>query len=233
MDFSKSSKEEISNNIIVDNSLKENETNESNAKIKKEDDIREYNCFKKENEKILNSINNILIKEIPDHNLLLDNIKILLEHYPVINEFKQVKEPLFSKNDFDIFNNLTDNNIFLAINLSNIISVMNLLWEVSNKYPKIFLKYINKLEFYFSYVTDEYTLTNDVVMIAPISENLYNYLSAYGGEMLIHSLSKFNFDRGYYYEEMNSINLLNYIGESNYKFLPKIIYYIKENSAKK
>jgi hypothetical protein len=55
---------------------------------------------------------------------------------------------------------------------------MNLLWEVSNKYPKIFLKYINKLEFYFSYVTDEYTLTNDVVMIAPISENLYNYLSA-------------------------------------------------------
>ena len=110
---------------------------------------------------------------------------------------------------------------------------MNLLWEVSNKHPKIFLKYINKLEFYFSYVTDEYTLTNDVVMIAPISENLYNYLSAYGGEMLIHSLSKFNFDRGYYYEEMNSINLLNYIGESNYKFLLKIIYYIKENSAKK
>ena len=245
LDFSKSSKEEISNNIIVDNSLKENETNESNAKIKKEDDRREYNCFKKENEKILNSINNILIQEIPDLNLLLDNIKMLLEHYPVINEFKQVKEPLFSKDDFDIFNNLTYNNIFLAINLSNIISVINLLWEVSNKYPKIFLKYINKLEFYFSYVTDEYTLTNDVVMLAPISENLYNYLSIYGGEMFkdetlskkafeyVHSQSKFNFDGRYYYEDMNSINLLNYIGESNYLLLPNIIYYIKENSAKK
>ena len=100
---------------------------------------------------------------------------------------------------------------------------MNLLWEVSNKYPKIFLKYINKLEFYFSYVTDENTLTNDVVLLASVSENLYNYLSTYGGEMFkdetiskkafkyVHSITKFNFDRGYYFEDMNSINLLNYL----------------------
>ena len=122
---------------------------------------------------------------------------------------------------------------------------MNLLWEVSNKSPKIFLEHTNKLNFYFSYVTDEKFSGNDIVMLAPVSENLYNYLSTYGGEMFkdetiskkafnyVHSIPKFNFDRGYYFEDMNSINLLNYIGEGNYILLPKVIYYIKENTAKK
>jgi len=241
---SKSSQVEIKNNINT-NSLKKNQTNISNAKIEKEDDIGEINSFKKENEKILNNINNILINEIPDINLLLDNLNILLKDYPAINEFNQVKDPLFSKNDFDIFKNSLDNNLLFSINLSNIISVMNLLWEVSNKSPKIFLKYINKLKIYFSYVTDENSSGNDIVMLAPVSENLYNYLSTYGGEMFkdetiskkaftyVHSFTKFNFDKGYYFEDMNSINLLNYIGDNNYMLLPKVTYYIKENTAKK
>ena len=82
-------------------------------------------------------------------------------------------------------------------------------------------------------------------MLTPVSENLYNYLSTYGGEMFnnetlskkafayAHSFAKFNYDIGYYFEDMNSINLLNYIGESNYILLPKMIYYIKEEKAKK
>jgi len=193
----------------------------------------------------LNNINNILTKEIPDINLLLDSLKILLEDYPAINEFNQVKDPLFSTDDFDIFKNSLDNKFLFSINLSNIISVMNLLWEVSNKSHKIFLEYINQLKIYFSYVTDEKSSGNDVVMLAPVSENLYNYLSTYGGEMLkdetiskkafkyVHSLTKFNFDKDYYFEDMNSINLLNNIGENNYMLLPKVIYYIKENTAKK
>ena len=122
---------------------------------------------------------------------------------------------------------------------------MNLLWEVSNKSPKIFLEYINKLEIYFSCVSDEKSSGNDIVMLAPVSENLYNYLSTYGGEMFkdealrkkafnyVRSYNKFEFDKGYYFEDMNSINLLNYIGEGNYILLPKVIYYIKENTAKK
>ena len=193
----------------------------------------------------MNNINNILIQKNPDINLLLESLKILLENYPAINEFNQVENPLFSTDDFDIFKNPLDNQFIFSINLSNIISVMNLLWEVSNKSPKIFLEYINKLKFYFSYVTDEKSSGNDIVMLAPVSENLYNYLSTYGGEMFkdetiskkaftyVHSITKFNFDRGYYFEDMNSINLLNYIGEGNYILLPKVIYYIKENTAKK
>ena len=82
-------------------------------------------------------------------------------------------------------------------------------------------------------------------MLAPVSENLYNYLSTYGGQIFkdetlskkafeyVHSFNKFNFDKGYFFEDMNSINLLNYIGESNFILLPKVIYYIRENMAKK
>ena len=123
---SKSSQGEIKN-IINANTLKKNETDVSNDKIEKVDNIGEINSFKKENEKILNNINNILIQEIPDLNLLLDSLKILLEYYPAINEFSQVKDPLFSTDDFDIFKNPLDNKFFFSINLSNIISVMNLL----------------------------------------------------------------------------------------------------------
>ena len=50
----------------------------------------------------MNNINNILCKGIPDINQLLDNLKKLLEYYPAINEFNQVKEPLFSIDDFEI-----------------------------------------------------------------------------------------------------------------------------------
>ena len=243
-DFSaKSSQNEIKNIIIV-NSSKKNDAKGSNVKIEKLDDIGE-NSFKKENEKILNNINIILIQEVPDINLLLDNLKILLEYYPAINEFNQVKGPLFLKDDFDIFDNLLDDKLLFLTNLYNIISVMNLLWEVSNKSHTFFLEYINKLGLYFSYFTDEKTSGNDIVLLAPLSENLYNYLSTYGGEMFndealkkktftyIHSFTKFDHDTGYYYEDMNSINLLNYIGENNYLLLPKLIYYIKESKAKK
>ena len=245
LDFSSKSSQGEIKNIINAISSKKNETNESNAKIEKAVNIGEINIFKKENEKILNNINNILIQKNPDINLLLESLKILLENYPAINEFNRVEDPLFSTDDFDIFKNPLDNQFIFSINLSNIISVMNLLWEVSNKSPKIFIEYINKLKFYFSYVTDEKSSGNDIVMLAPVSENLYNYLSTYGGEMFkdetiskkafnyVHSITKFNFDRGYYFEDMNSINLLNYIGEGNYILLPKVIYYIKENTAKK
>ena len=105
---SKSSQEEIKNTINA-NPLEKNETNASIAKIEKADDNGEINCFKKENERILNNINSILIQEIPDINLLLDSLKILLEYYPAINEFNQVKDPLFSTDDFDIFKNPLDN----------------------------------------------------------------------------------------------------------------------------
>ena len=220
------------------------ENTENNIKIERADDIVDINIFKKENEKILNDINDILSQKNPDFNKLLDNLKKLLEYYPAINEFNQVKDPLFSSDDFDIFNDYIDSKILFSINLSNIISVMNLLWEASNKSPKIFIKYINKLGFYFSYVTDKESSANDIVILASIPENFYNYLSTYGGEMFnditirekaftfVHSLTKINYDRGYYFEDMNSINLLNYIGESNYTLLPRLIYYVKENKAK-
>ena len=102
-----------------------------------------------------------------------------MEYYPAINEFNQVKEPLFSIDDFEIAKKPKNTKFFFSVNLLNIISVMNLLWEISKKSPKIFIGYINKLEFYFSFVTDDKSKGKDIVMLTPVSENLYNYLILY------------------------------------------------------
>ena len=44
---------------------------------------------------------------------------------------------------------------------------------------------------------------------------------------------KQKYDEGYFYEETNSINLLNCLDEKKYIINPKIMYFIKESEAKK
>ena len=107
-------------------------------------------------------------------------IKILLYDYPVINKFDKVKSELLTKDDFEIFDDEKNNNKFLfKVNLYNIISIINLLWEQSDKSPSDFINYLIKLNIYFSFIKSKETSSIDFVLLTPISNNLYNYLSSY------------------------------------------------------
>ena len=228
-------------------------TNLSNDKNENMNNIDEQNGFIKENNKILNKINDIINTKPLNDEKLIEYLKRLMIEYPVINNFDQIKSDLFSTDSFDIFTNYDNNKFLFVLNLGNIIPVLNLLWIVSKENPQTLKKYMSKLDLYFSFVKrapNSKKSEIDFVLLASISENLYNYVSSYGKnamslfrdndckikqylESYIYFEDKFKYDVGYYYEDMNSINLLNNIGDSNCKTLPKIIYYLKKNSVKK
>ena len=202
--------------------------------------------FIREKSEIINEINKILNQEKLNEELLIENIKILLDDYPAINKFDKVKSELLSKDDFEIFDDKINNKKFLfKVNLNNIISVANLLWEESNKSSTLFVNYLIKLDIYFSFVKDENSSCIDFVIITPISNNLYNFISTYGkfifedkyfidgANEYINFSDKYQYDTGYFFEDVNCINLINMIGESNCKVLPKVMYYIKEKAASK
>jgi hypothetical protein len=86
----------------------------------------------------------------------------------------------------------------------------------------------------------------DLVLLAPESSKLYNYISTYGkdlfskdstyykkAEIFSNSQDKQLSDEGYYFEQYSSMNLLNKIGEENYQINPKMLYYLKPEAATK
>lgn len=175
--------------------------------------------------------------------LIIENLKILFNEFPFINKFNESKKELFKTDNFDIFDKYKDEKFLFMINLLNLISIINLLWNVSKENPEEFNKFIHQLNLYFSFV-EARSKVIDFILMAPISQNLYNHISNYGEDIFKNNTiiydsaksfrrfsNKYKFDIGYYFEEMNTINLLNYIGESNCNNLPRIIYYIKKQSA--
>ena len=77
--------------------------------------------FIREKSEIINEINKILNQEKLNEELLIENIKILLDDYPAINKFDKVKSELLSKDDFEIFDDKINNKKFLfKVNLNNI-----------------------------------------------------------------------------------------------------------------
>ena len=231
---------QISNNI-TSISLNNGKTTIENTMINA--NTNELKNILKQKSDIINKINNIINQGNLNEKQLFANLKILLDDYPVINKFDKVKSSLLSKEDFDIFNKYDNKKFLFIANLYNLISVINLLWEESNYSPSILIKYITNLDLYFSFVEDEETSEVDFVLMAPLSKNLYNYISSYGKYLFndrdlsdkaksFNDFSqKYQYDVGYYFEDMNTINLLHSIGESNYKLLPKIIYYVKQKAA--
>ena len=232
----------VNTNISINNGKKSNEK----VLILKEEEASSEdvaNFIQKKND-LLKKIISMLNQDKLNESQFLEDLQKLLDVYPVINKFDKAKSELFSKNDFDIFDEEQNDKKFLfMVNLNNIIEVSNLLWEVSIKSPEVFVKYMIKLGIYFSFVKDKITSEIDFVIITPISTNLYNYISTYGkfifkdhsllkgAQSFIDFSDKYQYDVGYYFEDMNTINLIHLIGESNCKILPKIMYYIKEKAA--
>ena len=153
---------------------------------------------------------------------------------------------MLTKDDFEIFDDEKNNNKFLfEVNLYNIISIINLLWEQSDKSPSDFINYLIKLNIYFSFIKSKETSSIDFVLLTPISNNLYNYLSSYvkyifKDKSLFESAKSFiafseekKYDDFYFLENNNINKLINSIGETNCNILPKVMYYIKEKAALK
>ena len=245
----KNVKEETKASISnTNNSINNGKKSSENTLIINEDNggCDDSKKFLTEKNEILKKVNNILNQDNINTEQLIENIKILLDDYPAINKFDKVKSELLTNDDFEIFDDEKNNKKFLfKVNLNNIISVINLLWEQSNKSSTIFLNFLKKLDIYFSFVQDKGTSGIDFIILTPISHNLYNYISTYGkhifedkslakgAKLFVNNSEKFQFDVGYYFEDMNVINLINLIGEKNCKILPKIMYYIKKKAALK
>jgi hypothetical protein len=104
----------------------------------------------------------------------------VIEVCPIIKDF-EVQQPLFLENDFDIFDKIKIEKFLFILNLSNLISVLNLIWEISDNNSKNFNRYLSNLGIYISYVKrDEKNNDIDFVLLTPLSINLYNYISSYG-----------------------------------------------------
>ena len=130
------------------------------------------------------SLQTIIIKQLNNKNYirngLISDLNVLIEVCPIIKDF-EVQQPLFLENDFDIFDKIKIEKFLFILNLSNLISVLNLIWEISDNNPKNFNRYISNLGIYISYVKrDEKNNDIDFVLLTPLSINLYNYISSYG-----------------------------------------------------
>ena len=187
------------------------------------------------------NLNHISLDEI------IINIQSFFEICPIINNFSNTI-PLLEKKDFDIYDNGNPEKFLFEINLYNLISLINLLWTITKKADS-FNKYMNKLCLNFSFVKRKSNSREneiDFVLLAPVSSKLYNYISTYGktlfqnlsdlydeAQKYINFCQKQQYDEGYFYEEYNSMNLLDEIGVKSCRINAKIIYYIKKGAAEK
>ena len=195
------------------------------------------------------SLQTIIIKKLNNKNYirngLISDLNVLIEVCPIIKDF-EVQQPLFLENDFDIFDKIKIEKFLFILNLSNLISVLNLIWEISDNNSKNFNRYLSNLGIYISYVKrDEKNNDIDFVLLTPLSINLYNYISSYGktgfqnwkyndlASEYSDYLEKYGFDDGYCFEELNKINLIQNIEENNYTINPRVMYYFKPNAIKK
>ena len=73
------------------------------------------------------------------------------------------------------------NKFLFILNLYNLISVLNLIWELSDNDSNNFKHYISNLRMFISFVKrKENTNDIDFVLLIPLSTNLYNIISSYG-----------------------------------------------------
>ena len=186
--------------------------------------LKQINDFRKDKDSIKEFIN---------------NLSQLIEQAPVVNEFN-IRNILFTDKDFEIFDKLIPTKLLFLLNLSNVISIINLIWEKEKIDIKIFIESLNQLGIFFSYVSrKDQTKIKDYVLLTPLPLNLYNYLSTNGESGFLkkdlknlarefcNSNDKYQNDVGFCFEEINIINLTNSIDKSNYEINPKIMYYLK------
>ena len=190
-----------------------------------------------------------IIKKLKNKNYIRNNLisdlHILIDVCPIIKDF-EVRETLFTESDFDIFDTKKKEKFLFILNLSNLISVLNLIWEISENVPNNFKKYISNLGMFISFVKRKENTNNiDFVLLTPLSTNLYNFISSYGRAGFTKEkyndldvefscfLDKYGFDDGYCFEEFNIINLIQNIEENSFNVNPKVMYYIKPTAIKR
>ena len=187
----------------------------------------------------------IFEKKYKENTEFIKDLSDLIEETPIIEEFK-ISNHLFSKEDFDIFDNIVPSKFLFIFNIFNIKSVINLVWWNSKNNIKEFLTILNNIGINFSYVKrDKNSDFIDYVLLSPLPIILYNFISTNSEEAFKNRLlknlaksynsfsDKYQYDTGYCYEDLNSFNLLLQIGESNYTLNPKVMYYLKRSSTEK
>ena len=249
-------------NIHEKNIIQNRNISVMNKKIKEEENINNNITYKDNN---ILSKNNLYLYSLEssldfqrqiinqlknkdyNRNKLISDLHILIELCPIVKDFK-VKQPLFVENDFEIFDDKKKDKFLFMLNLTNIISFLNFVWEVAEYDSKNFNRYITNLGIYISFVKRNENTNNigiDFVLLAPLSANLYNFISCYGktgfknekyNDLAVEFssfLEKYGYDDGYCYEELNISNLIQNIEENSYTINPKVMYYIKPNTIKK
>lgn len=189
---------------------------------------------------------NISLKQKPYKvDEIIEKLKLFFLICPIINEFKNTKI-LLEQKDFDIFNKRNEKKFLFEINLVNLISIINLVYTITENVNQ-FNKCLDKLNINFSFVRRDANSNKneiDFLLLAPISQTLYNDISTYGKNLFplgssnyheavrfINSIDKQNFDEGYFFEQYTAMNLLDKIGEEKCKINSRIIYYLKKDTV--
>lgn len=122
---------------------------------------------------IIHKINNNLKHKPYQLDELIDNLKIFYMICPTINEFKNVKILLREK-DFDIFDKKEETKFLFELNMSNLISIINLIYSITADI-KNFIYYLNKINVNFSFVKRNIKNDNneiDFVLMASMTSRI-------------------------------------------------------------
>ena len=179
--------QESSKEVKIDKNkgIKLSEENKFDIKINYPDFINRIGISKEAQIfQVIDEINEELKKEPCNPDELIPKINLLYEVSPIIDPLN-ISDPLLNTDDFDIFRKNTEKNFVFQINLCNLLSIINLLYIIIEDQNK-FIECLDKLGLNFSFVKRYAIPTNkeiDLVLLAPESSKLYNYISTYGKDL--------------------------------------------------
>lgn len=175
---------------------------------------------------------------------LIEDLKYLIQNYPKVKKFTDQK--FLSKKDLDIFNEGKKSELSLLLNATNIINVVNFLWNYSSKDISSFTHLLSKLNINFSYIKIEKNPRKICcVLMTSIPSILYNYISTNGySELKNKKIKSFvkeytlkdqsTESLEYCYQNTICLSLMEKIGfENNAISNPTIIYYLKPSISEK
>ena len=164
----------------------------------------------------------------------IENFSIELRENPLIEI--EVKENLLSNETFEIFEKSKLNPIFI-LNLLNIITIVNFVWNCTKKNIEMFHKILLKLNIMFSYVYNEEQI--EYVLLSTIPLYFYELIAEKGKSCF---KKEFSFDQDYLsYDkngtqvglvyEANTLAQLKYLLNNKELDAPTIMYYLNHNKC--
>ena len=176
---------------------------------------------------------------------LIKDMNNIISKNAFIKEFKG-DNILIKKENFEIFNDIKESQIYMGLNLLNYTNLINWINNFTINHPTqlpIILK--KKLSINFSWIESDKKDEAILTLQTPKSPVLYNYLSTNGStgiqnkkyKKLVNNFcsfeDKFKFDYGYCYEDLTVYHILESIGEDNCEVFPNIMYYVKKDMCDK